>query len=301
MNKYTVGKATQGLANYIISKGGQERGVAIAYDCRHMSIEFSEQAALILNANGIKTYRFETLRPTPELSFAIRYLNCISGIIVTASHNPPKYNGYKVYWDDGSQISYPIDGEITKCVNDITDYSTIKTISREEVVAQGLYNVIGKEIDDEYIKRLKELSLNQDIIAKMGSDINIVYTPLHGTGGPFATRILSEMGFKNVYPVEEQMKPDGDFPTVAYPNPEAPESFNLAVKLAKKVNADIILANDPDADRIGLFVKDGKTGEYIVFNGNMLALIIAEYMISRHARKRLIAPKCSTYQDNSVF
>jgi len=288
MNKYTVGKATQGLANYIIEKGGQARGVAIAYDSRHYSPEFSKQAALILNANGIKTYRFETLRPTPELSFAIRYLNCISGIIITASHNPPKYNGYKVYWEDGSQISSPMDEEIISEVNKITDYSKIKTISEEEAAEMGLYNVIGKEIDDEYIARLKLLSLNSDIVKKMSDDMKIVYTPLHGTGGEFAKRILAEIGFENVYLQPEQSIPDGDFPTVKYPNPEDPKSFELALKLAKEVNADVILANDPDADRIGLFVKDKNTNDYIVFNGNMLGLIIAEYLITERREKGLL-------------
>jgi len=288
MNKYTVGKATQGLANYIVKKGGQEKGVAIAYDSRHFSPEFSKQAALILNANGIKTYRFETLRPTPELSFAIRYLKCISGIIITASHNPPRYNGYKVYWDDGSQISYPMDEEIIAEVNKITDYSTIKAISEEEAIAKGLYNVIGEEIDEEYINRLKLLSLNSDIVKKMRDDIRIVYTPLHGTGGKLAKRILEEIGFKNIYLEPEQSIPNGDFPTVEYPNPEDPKSFELALKLAQEVNADVILANDPDADRVGIFVKNSKTNEYIIFNGNMLALIVVEYLITERKRQGLL-------------
>lgn len=279
MNKFTVGKATQGLAEYIIEKGGQERGVAIAYDSRHMSEEFSELAALILNANGIKTYRFESLRPTPELSFSVRHLGCISGIVVTASHNPPKYNGYKVYWEDGAQITTPIDEEIINKVNSITDFSTIKTISKEEAIEKGLYNVLGEEMDDLYIEELKKNQLHPEAI-KQAEDLKIVYTPLHGTGNRLASRILREIGFKNVYVVPEQQEPNGDFPTVSYPNPEDPKAFKMALELAKKVDADLVLANDPDADRIGVHVKDTKTGEYILFNGNMIGLMVAEYLIS---------------------
>ncbi len=287
MNKFTVGKATQGLAEYIIEKGGQEKGVAIAYDSRHMSEEFSEQAALILNANGIKTYRFESLRPTPELSFALRHLGCISGIVVTASHNPPKYNGYKVYWEDGAQITSPIDEEIINKVNSITDFSTIKEISREEAVEKGLYNVLGEEIDDLYIGELKKNLLNLDAIRE-AEDLKIVYTPLHGTGNRLASRVLREIGFKNVYVVPEQQEPNGDFPTVNYPNPEDPKAFKMALELAKKVDADIVLANDPDADRIGVHVKDTKTGEYILFNGNMIGLMVAEYLIVGQREKGLL-------------
>ena len=288
MNKYTVGKATQGLANYILKNNGQNRGVAIAYDSRNMSIEFSKQVALILNANGIKTYRFESLRPTPELSFALRSLNCISGIVITASHNPPKYNGYKVYWEDGAQISYPVDVEITNEVNNITSYSEIKEITEEEAIKNGLYNIIGEEIDNQYIKYLKSNSLNSDIIKEYGKDLKIVYTPLHGTGKKLALRILKELGFSNVYIVNEQAEPDGNFPTVSYPNPEDPASFDLALKLAKEVDADIVIANDPDADRIGLHVKDSKTGEYILFNGNMIGLTVAEYLIDQKRKKGLL-------------
>lgn len=287
MNKFTVGKATQGLAEYILEKGGQEKGVAIAYDSRHMSEEFSELAALILNANGIKTYRFETLRPTPELSFAVRHLGCISGIVVTASHNPPKYNGYKVYWEDGAQITSPTDGEIINKVNSITDFSKIKTISKPEAIENGLYNVLGKEIDDLYIAKLKENLLNPEAI-KQSEDLKIVYTPLHGTGNMLASRILKEIGFKNVYVVPEQQEPNGDFPTVSYPNPEDPKAFKMALDLAKKVDADIVLANDPDADRIGVHVKDTKTGEYILFNGNMIGLTVAQYLISQQREKGLL-------------
>ena len=288
MNKYTVGKATQGLANYIVKNNGQERGVAIAYDSRHMSKEFSKLACLILNANGIKTYRFESLRPTPELSFTVRELNCISGIVITASHNPPKYNGYKVYWEDGAQISNPVDEEITAEVNAVDSYSKIKQISEEEAKEKGLYNEIGEELDNKYIEYLKSMSLNPEVIKKQAENLKIVYTPLHGTGKKLATRILDELGFANVYVVKEQAEPDGNFPTVAYPNPEDPASFELALKLAKDVDADIVIANDPDADRIGLHIKDSKTGEYILFNGNMIGLTIAEYLISQKREKGLL-------------
>ena len=288
MNKYTVGKATQGLANYIVKNNGQERGVAIAYDSRHMSKEFSKLACLILNANGIKTYRFESLRPTPELSFTVRELNCISGIVITASHNPPKYNGYKVYWEDGAQISNPVDEEITAEVNAVDSYSKIKQISEEEAKEKGLYNEIGEKLDNKYIEYLKSMSLNPEIIKKQAENLKIVYTPLHGTGKKLATRILDELGFANVYVVKEQAEPDGNFPTVAYPNPEDPASFELALKLAKDVDADIVIANDPDADRIGLHIKDAKTGEYILFNGNMIGLTIAEYLISQKREKGLL-------------
>ena len=285
MNKYTVTKATQGLANYIIKQNGQDKGVAIAYDCRIMSKEFSEQTALCLNANGIKTYRFEDLRPTPELSYAVRELGCIAGIVITASHNPPEYNGYKVYWDDGAQIVEPIDKEIINEVNNVTDFATIKTINKNEAIDKGLYHTIGKEIDDKYIAELKKLVVNQDAINEMQKDIKIVYSPLHGTGNIPVQRILKEIGFENVYIVKEQEKPDGNFPTVSYPNPEDPKAFALALDLAKKVDADIVLANDPDADRLGIYVKDTKSGEYIQFNGNMTGNLVAEYILSQKKAK----------------
>ena len=284
MNIYTVRKASQGLADIINMKGGADKGVAIAYDSRHMSIEFSREAALTLNANGIKPYRFESLRPTPELSFALRTLGCIAGIVVTASHNPPEYNGYKVYWEDGAQITAPLDDEIIGRVNSITDFSTLKTMSLEEAEAKGLYNTIGKEIDDKYIDTLEKLVLRPECI-KAASDMKIVYTPLHGTGLMPVKRILDRLGFKNVYVVPEQEKPDGDFPTVGYPNPEDPNVFKLAIALAKKVDADLILATDPDADRLGVYAKDSKTGEYIPFTGNMSGTLLCEYELS--TRKEL--------------
>ena len=288
MNKYTVGKATQGLANYIIEQGVQDKGVAISYDSRKMSDEFSMQTALILNANGIKTYLFESLRPVPELSFAVRQLGCTAGIMITASHNPPKYNGYKVYWDDGSQIVAPRDKDIINKVRNITDFKEIKTISKEEAIKKGLFNLIGKEMDDKYIATLKSHILNLEIVEKEGKELKIVYTPLHGTGNTIVERLLNELGFKNVYVVPEQAKPDGNFPTVDYPNPEDKKAFKLALELAKKVDADVVLATDPDADRLGIYAKDTKTGEYMPYTGNMSALLIAEYRISQMKEKNIL-------------
>ena len=288
MNKYTVGKATQGLANYIIEQGVQDKGVAISYDSRKMSDEFSMQTALILNANGIKTYLFESLRPVPELSFAVRQLGCTAGIMITASHNPPKYNGYKVYWDDGSQIVAPRDKDIINKVRNITDFKEIKTISKEEAIKKGLFNLIEKEMDDKYIATLKSHILNPEIVEKEGKELKIVYTPLHGTGNTIVERLLNELGFKNVYVVPEQAKPDGNFPTVDYPNPEDKKAFKLALELAKKVDADVVLATDPDADRLGIYAKDTKTGEYMPYTGNMSALLIAEYRISQMKEKNIL-------------
>jgi len=279
MNIYTVRKATQGLANYIIMKGGQDRGVAIAYDSRRMSPEFADEAALCLNANGIVAYVFDELRPTPELSFAVRTLNCISGIVVTASHNPPEYNGYKVYWEDGAQVSVPMDNEIITEVKKVTDYHDVKTMDKAEAISKGLYVVIGKDIDDKYMAELKKQIIHPEVIKEMAEDIKIVYTPFHGTGNKPVRRILSELGFKNVYVVPEQELPDPDFTTLDYPNPEDPKAFTLALKLAKEKGADVVLATDPDADRLGIYALDTKTGEYVPFTGNMSGMLIAEYIL----------------------
>ncbi len=287
MNIYTVGKATQGLANYIKKNNGEERGVAIAFDSRHMSKEFSEEAALILNANGIKTYLFDSLRPVPELSFAVRELNCIAGIMITASHNPPKYNGYKVYWEDGAQIVPPVDKDIINEVKAIEDYKEIKKTSKAEGKRQKLYTVIGKEIDEKYMEALEKLVLNPEIIKKQ-KDLKIVYTPLHGTGNVPVKTILNKLGFEKVYIVKEEEKPNGDFPTVDYPNPEDPKAFKLALELAKEKDADIVLATDPDADRLGVYAKDSKTGEYKSFTGNMSGLLIAEYELSQKRERNNI-------------
>ena len=285
MNVYTVRKATQGLANYILGVGAEKKGVAIAYDSRRMSPEFADVAALCLAANGIKAYVFESLRPTPELSYAVRKLGCTAGINITASHNPPEYNGYKVYWEDGAQITPPHDTGIMAEVKKVTDYATVKTMELEDAKKAGLYQVIGADIDDPYIAELKKLVLHQDCIDKVGAELKIVYTPLHGTGNIPVRRVLKELGFQNVYVVPEQELPDGDFPTVSYPNPEAAEAFELGLALGKKVDADLILATDPDADRLGVYVKDSKTGEYHSLTGNMSGCLIGDYVIGQ--RKEL--------------
>ncbi|HIY56090.1 MAG TPA: phospho-sugar mutase [Candidatus Dorea merdavium] len=285
LNIYTVRKATQGLANYICKNNGQDKGVAIAYDSRRMSPEFADEAALCLAANGIKAYVFESLRPTPELSYAVRSLGCIAGINITASHNPPEYNGYKVYWEDGAQITPPHDKGIMDEVRAVTDYNTVKTMDLAQAKAAGLYQTIGAEVDDGYISELKKQVIHQDAIDAVGSELKIVYSPLHGTGNIPARRILRELGFKNVYVVKEQELPDGDFPTVSYPNPEAKEAFELGLGLAKEVDADLVLATDPDADRLGVYVKDSKTGEYKELTGNMSGCLLADYEIGQ--RKEL--------------
>ena len=292
MNKYTVGRATQGLANFILKEGTQDKGVVISYDSRHMSKEFSELTALCLNANGIKTYVFKELRPVPELSFAVRKLGATAGVMITASHNPPEYNGYKVYWDDGAQIVPPKDKEIIDEVNR-TEFADIKTINKEEAINGGLYTEIAENVDKDFIDTLKSLVLNQDAINKQQKNLKIVYTPLHGTGAYSVKRLLNELGFENIYVVPEQEKPDGDFPTVDFPNPEDPNAFKLALELANKVDADLVLANDPDADRIGMYARIEK-GNYQYFTGNMTALLIAEYELSQRAKRGMIP-------ENSAF
>lgn len=285
MNLYTVRKATQGLANYILKQGGADKGVAIAYDSRRMSPEFASEAALCLNASGIKAYVFESLRPTPELSFTVRELGCIAGIVITASHNPSEYNGYKVYWEDGAQITNPKDVEIIGEVNAITDYGFVKTMAKEDAVKAGLYNVIGAEIDDKYMSELKKLVVNP--VAKECQDMKIVYTPLHGTGNLPVRRILKELGFNKVYVVPEQELPDPDFTTVGYPNPEDPKVFTLARALADEVGADLILATDPDADRLGVQIR-GKDGEFVLLTGNLSGALIAEYVFSQKAAHNVL-------------
>ena len=287
MNKYTVGRATQGLANFINKMKIENPSVVISYDSRHMSKEFSEIAALVLNANGIKVNLFDNLRPVPELSFSVRYLNATAGIMITASHNPPEYNGYKVYWSDGAQIIPPIDKGIIDEVLSIEDFSLIKTLNKNEAIEAGLLNYVGEEIDDAFINALKSSCLNPEIIKKEAKNVKIVYTPLHGAGNLPVQRILKELGFENVYVVPEQEKPDGDFPTVSYPNPEDPKAFELALKLAKEVDADVVLATDPDADRLGVFSKMNN-GEYVSYTGNMSALLICEYELSQKKEKGIL-------------
>ena len=281
MNIYVVRRATQGLANYIIKQGAANKGVAIAYDSRHMSPEFAMEAAMTLAANGIKAYKFESLRPTPELSFAVRELGCVAGINITASHNPPEYNGYKVYWEDGAQFTPPHDKGVTEEVLAIEDLSTVKTTDEASATAAGLYQVIGQEIDDKYIAQVKAQVVNQKAIDEMQDQITIVYTPLHGTGNIPVRRVMKEIGFTHVYVVPEQELPNGDFPTVSYPNPEAKEAFELGLKLAKEKDADLVLATDPDADRLGVYVKDTKSGEYIPLTGNMSGSLLCEYVLSQ--------------------
>lgn len=289
MNIYTVRKATQGLANYIMKQKGEKKGVVIAYDSRRMSPEFATETALCLAANNIKAYLFESLRPTPELSFAVRELGCIAGVVITASHNPPEYNGYKVYWEDGAQITPPRDSEIIGEVNAIKDFSETRTMNKEDAIKAGLLKIIGKEIDDKYIATLKKLVLNP--VSEEGRNLRIVYSPLNGTGNMPVRRILNELGFRNVFVVPEQELPDPDFTTLNYPNPEDPDAYNLALKLAEKVNADIILATDPDADRLGVQVRDNN-GKFVLFNGNMTGALIAEYIFSQKAEKGIL-PKNS--------
>ena len=279
MNIYTVRKATQGLANYILKEGTQDKGVAIAYDCRRMSPEFADVTALCLAANGIKAYVFDSLRPTPELSYALRELHCTAGVVITASHNPPEYNGYKVYWEDGAQITAPRDKDIISEVDAVKSYSDAKTMELADAKAKGLYEVIGSEIDDKYIAELKKLIIHPDLLEKAAKDIKIVYSPFHGTGNVPVRRVLKELGFENVYVVPEQELPDPDFTTLEYPNPEDPKAFTLALKLAKEKDADIVMATDPDADRLGIYAKDTATGEYMPFTGNMSGILIAEYRI----------------------
>ena len=290
MNFYTVRKATQGLANFIVKQNAQDKGVAIAYDSRKYSPEFATEAALCLCANGIKSYLFESLRPTPELSYAVRKLGCTAGIVITASHNPPEYNGYKVYWEDGAQITAPKDREIIAEVKAVTDFHTVKTMDKQEALDKGLLTIIGAEIDDAYMEELKKQIIHPEIIKEQSENIKIVYTPFHGTGLVPVKRVLSELGFKNVYIVPEQELPDPEFTTLEYPNPEDPKAFELALKLAKEKNADIVLATDPDADRLGIYALDTKTGKYMPFTGNMSGLIIAEYQF-RERTKCGLMPK----------
>ncbi len=285
MNKYVVRRATQGLANYIKKQGKKENAVAIAYDSRHGSIEFSREAALCLAANGIKAYRFESLRPTPELSFAVRELKCIAGINVTASHNPANYNGYKVYWEDGAQFTPPHDKGVTEEVLAIKNMDECLTMSEDEACSKGLYITIGKEVDDKYIANVEAAILDKAVIREMQDNIKIVYTPLHGTGHVPVMRVMKDLGFTHVYEVPEQAEPDGDFPTVSYPNPESKAAFELALKLGKEKNADIVLATDPDADRLGVYVKDERSGEYIPLTGNMSASLLCEYVLSRRKER----------------
>ncbi len=285
MNIYTVRKATQGLCDYIHALSGGEKGVAIAYDSRRFSEQFAQEAACCLCANGIPAYVFSEPRPTPQLSFAVRALGCVAGIVITASHNPAEYNGYKVYWEDGAQITAPRDQQIIAAVRNVAGYDAAKTLQKHEAIASGLYRTLSKEMDDAYIAAIRRLSPGGAAMAALARDLKIVYTPLHGTGAALVGRILGELGFENLFIVPEQARPDGAFPTVAYPNPEEPGVFALAEKLALSVGADIILATDPDADRLGVGVRDRRSGGYTYLDGNMTGALLCDYILARHKRR----------------
>lgn len=280
MNKYTVGSATQGLANYLNKsfKDNSAISVAIAFDSRNNSQYFAKVAAGVLSANGIKVFLFESLRPTPELSYAVRYLKCQAGIVITASHNPKEYNGYKVYWDDGGQLVPPHDEGVITEVKKITTIKDVKFEGQEKNI-----KIISKEVDEPYLKAVKSLSLNPDIIQKQ-KDLKIVYTAIHGTGAVLVPASLKNFGFTNVSTVEKQMIPDGNFPTVASPNPEEKTTMSMALDQAKEIGADLILATDPDADRVGVGVKDDK-GNYILLNGNQSASLLIYYLITQWKKR----------------
>lgn len=284
MNQYTVRKATQGLANYILKNGKEDRGVVIAFDTRKNSNIFAKETANVLLSNGIKVYLWKEPRPTPELSFAIRKLHCIAGVVITASHNPPEYNGYKVYWEEGGQIVPPVDSELIQEVNSISNYSEIQY---KEVTESPLLSFLGKQMDEEYKQSIKELMIHPEAIAKQTDNLKVVYTPLHGTGKFLMPDILEELGFKNIFVVSEQMTADGEFSTVEVPNPEKLEAFTLALNLAKKVDADIVIATDPDADRFGVYVKN-EHEEYIPFSGNMSGIFLGEYELSQRQKNNTL-------------
>lgn len=299
INIYTIRKATQGLANYINKKGGAARGVAIAYDSRRQSPELAREAAACLNGNGIKTFLFSTLTATPELSFAVRQLEAIAGIVITASHNPPEYNGYKVYWEDGAQVTPPHDTEIIEEVGKVASFAEVKVMPEGEARVKDLFHIIGYDMDDKYISAMKRMSLDDGFIEKVADDLRIVYTPFNGTGNIPVRRILDELGFKQVFVVPEQENPDPDFTTLEYPNPEDPKAFTLALKLAKEKDADVVLATDPDADRLGIYAKDFESGEYVSFTGNMSAMLIAEYLLSVRKERGLLHDKGSELEKSS--
>ena len=310
LNRYTVGKASQGLANYIKKEGTQAQGVAIAYDSRFMSPEFAEVAGLIFAANGIPAFVYPSLRPVPMLSFAVRELGCTAGVVLTASHNPPEYNGYKVYWADGAQVVAPRDKGIITEVNAVTDFGQIQRMDKAEAVEKKLFNLIGEEVDEAFDKNVQAQLMCPDMIQRMGDQLNIVYTPLHGSGNLPVRRNLAKAGFKNVYIVKEQEQPDSSFSTVDYPNPEDTKVFVLAQKLAAEKNADVIIGTDPDCDRVGAMVKNEK-GEFVALTGNMVGALATEYILARRKEQgrlpengaviktivstEMIAPICAEY------
>lgn len=290
INVYTVRQATQGLANYILSRGGQDKGVMLTHDNRLFSPEFARAAALVLNANGIKTYLTESLRPTPELSFGVRELGCIAGVMITASHNPREYNGYKVYWEDGGQITPPHDKGIMDEVEKLTDITDVRTMDEDDARVAGLFHIVGEELDDKFIAAVKSLSIHPEIIREMAPNFVVAYTPLHGTGNVPVRRVLKELGFTQVYVEPEQKIADGNFPTVPKPNPENPDAWEYVLRLAEKVDADIVLATDPDADRLGVCCKDTKTGKIIEFSGNMSGILIADYILKERKATGTMPP-----------
>jgi len=286
MNKYTVGKATQGLANYIVKQGKEamERGVVIAYDSRRMSREFAMEAALVLNANGIKAYIYSELQPTPVLSFSVRELGATAGIVITASHNPPQYNGYKVYWSDGGQIPPERAEEIIREINAVERFEQIAIMDQKEAEEKGLFHLIGEDVLKKYIERVKNLCINPELVKEWGKDLKIIYTPIHGSGNKPVRRVLKEVGFEHVTVVPEQELPDPNFSTVSYPNPEEKEAFNLAIEMAKKDGADIIIGTDPDCDRVGAVVKN-REGEYVVLTGNQTGALLVDYVLGAKKQK----------------
>jgi len=284
MNKYTVRKAAQGFATYIKKQGLASKGVAIAYDSRRFSSEFALETALVMAGNGIKAYLFDELRPTPELSFAVRHLDCAGGVVITASHNPKEYNGFKAYGSDGCQLPPKESDMVIEEVNAVTDITTIQPMDYDEAVKKGLLVVIGKEIDDAYNEALKKVCVNPELSLKYGKDARIIYTPLHGTGNKPVRRILKDIGFENVEVVKEQELPDPNFSTVKYPNPEEKAAFEIAINMAKKEGVDLIIGTDPDADRVGVVVKDS-SGEYITLTGNQTGCLLLEYILSQKKEK----------------
>jgi phosphoglucomutase len=284
MNRYTVRKAAQGLANFVKNQGQNEKGVAVAYDSRHCSYEFALETALVMACNNIKTFLFDELRPTPELSFAVRHLGCAAGVVITASHNPKEYNGFKAYGSDGCQLPPKESDEVIKEVEAIKDISEIRCMSKDEAIEKGLVQIIGKEVDDAYINAVKKSSINPELCREHGKDTKIIYTPIHGSGNKPVRRVLNEIGFEKVLVVKEQELPDSNFSTVKYPNPEEKAVFNLAIQMAEKEDVDVIIGTDPDADRVGVVVKDDK-GEFITLTGNQTGCLLLEYILSQKQAK----------------
>ncbi|MBB6176086.1 phosphoglucomutase [Anoxybacillus tengchongensis] len=289
MNIYTIRKASEGLARYIVEKGeeAKEHGVVIAYDSRHKSPEFALEVAKTVGKHGIRAYLFKELRPTPELSFAVRYLGAFAGVVITASHNPPEYNGFKVYGEDGGQIPPAIADVLIEYVNAVEDELAVDVASEQELIETGLLVYIGEEIDAAYIAQLKTIQLNPELVASVAKDVNIVFSPLHGTANMLVRKGLEAFGFQNVTVVKEQEQPDPNFSTVASPNPEEHAAFALAMEYGEKINADLLMATDPDADRLGVAVKN-QDGEYVVLTGNQMGALMLEYLLSQKQAKGIL-------------